>query len=354
MSQHIGSISEFLIHAGTQYAIFDMGRCIRSLEPQTFLAIEQGELPAPYPRQRHAWFGIVYWNKPLSEHRYIWFLKLPLDERGCVLDAARQQFLEIIVSAISKNKQTSAPATDSIDLNEAQQPDNPYIFTPAQQQLADFNALSRKTLQLPPSADHVAAHDYLLAPAAQDWRNISVQGISDAVHFSTESDLLQFSECIEERFPPEVQVPLMSALENRVPCEKVAQVLDAQYHQSLAQKKPSALQFLRAMAMVPDDDLRKNTVLAALDTFGSHPDPLLVIAGRHWQALKSDDVMTRFLEAAAYVDEDRIQYPFFCGLFADIVQIPATRHAALNAVRSADRSDMLSQAIGALFNQRGE
>ena len=63
MLQRIASISEFLLQAGTEYRVFDFGRGIRPLAEQQFLDIENGELPAPFPRQQHMWLGIVYWNK---------------------------------------------------------------------------------------------------------------------------------------------------------------------------------------------------------------------------------------------------------------------------------------------------
>ena len=62
----INSISEFLLHAGTEYKVFDMGRRLTQLDAQSFLDIENGSAYAPYPRQQHAWFGIVFWNKQAS------------------------------------------------------------------------------------------------------------------------------------------------------------------------------------------------------------------------------------------------------------------------------------------------
>ncbi|HBI76406.1 MAG TPA: DUF3549 domain-containing protein, partial [Alteromonas macleodii] len=52
-----------LLHAGTEYQVFDLGRRLEPTDSQTFLEIENGSAYAPYPRQQHAWFGIVFWNK---------------------------------------------------------------------------------------------------------------------------------------------------------------------------------------------------------------------------------------------------------------------------------------------------
>ena len=61
MSQ-INTISEFLLQAGTDYRVFDMARGIRPIASQLFLEIESASVPAPYPRQQHAWFGILFFN----------------------------------------------------------------------------------------------------------------------------------------------------------------------------------------------------------------------------------------------------------------------------------------------------
>ena len=43
----INSISEFLLHAGTEYIVFDMGRRLTALDNQAFLDIENGSTVAP-------------------------------------------------------------------------------------------------------------------------------------------------------------------------------------------------------------------------------------------------------------------------------------------------------------------
>tara|TARA_Y100000814_G_scaffold293367_1_gene274622 strand:- start:1382 stop:1690 length:309 start_codon:yes stop_codon:yes gene_type:complete len=99
-AKQINSISEFLLQAGTEYLVFDLGRRIEPLESQTFLNIENGLHIPPFPRQKHAWFGIVFWNKRASNQHYIWFIKLPIDEQGLVVTATRNHFLQIIVDAL--------------------------------------------------------------------------------------------------------------------------------------------------------------------------------------------------------------------------------------------------------------
>lgn len=63
----INSISEFLLHAGTEYIVFDMGRRLTALDNQAFLDIENGSTVAPFPRQQHAWFGIVFFGIKIAQ-----------------------------------------------------------------------------------------------------------------------------------------------------------------------------------------------------------------------------------------------------------------------------------------------
>ena len=170
----INSISEFLLHAGTEYQVFDLGRRLEPTDSQTFLEIENGSAYAPYPRQQHAWFGIVFWNKNASTQHYIWFVKLPLDEQGLVVAAARNHFLEIIVEALG---QSVAEDTE----NAQTLPDNPYSFVPNQSQLAQFNALVKRTLSQPLSEEAQKVEAYVQAPQLVDWQQISMQSVADFV-----------------------------------------------------------------------------------------------------------------------------------------------------------------------------
>mgnify|MGYP000170960803 CR=1 FL=1 len=130
----ISTLSEFLLQAQTQYLVFDMGRGIRKIDNQVFFEWENQQEACAYPRQNHVWLCIVFWNEKLSHERYMWFVKLPLDEQGLIIPASRDQFLEIIVQALGKELEHSQD-------KQAELPENPFVFTPSQQQLADCNAL---------------------------------------------------------------------------------------------------------------------------------------------------------------------------------------------------------------------
>lgn len=325
-----------------------MGRCLRTIEPQYFLEIENGEVPAPFPRQQHFWCGVVYWNKNLSAQRYIWFLKLPIDERGFVVDAARQHFLEKVVTALA-----NVQAEEDVDLAKTEQnSDNPYIFVPNQQQLADFNAQTRKAVGLPPSNDFETALNYLKAPFVQDWQNISLQGLADVVAFAEDDVMSSILSSLTAKYPETVRQHLLASLENTTLARQYATHLINQFDWDTSQAKPLHHHLLRALAQMPDEAQRENLIKQVLESEKLlDTDTLIVIAGRHWSALATTN-MSLFLEKAAALDTDNQNFSFFCGLFADIAQIPQTRDAALSTLRNPDRSARLSDAIGALFRQQ--
>ncbi|WP_164084629.1 DUF3549 family protein [Alteromonas flava] len=343
LSKSINSISEFLLHAGTDYRVFDMGRGIRTLDSQDFLDIENAQRPAPYPRQQHFWVGITYWNQQLSEQQYIWFLKLPLDEQGRVVDAARKHFLELIITALTKEKsdpQQTLDATSKVH-------DNPYIFTPNQQVLADFNALSRRASGLHKGKDFEPAKQYLNAPQVIDWETITVQGIADCAHFCDTDEWLIWLDNLPNKYPEMVQKHLLCALENRAIDATLAKSIFALMNQQQADSE-FALWCLRALTQTTEHDLRAQAVDRLLALPEQTQDRLIVIAGRHWQTLLDSRLM-QFLEHTAKLSPEP---PFFVSLFADLAQLPDIRAQVLNAIRNPNRSAQLSNAIGWLFQQK--
>ncbi len=135
---HISTISELLALSNCQYRIYDMGRKIDKLSKEQFDKIEMTHLPYPFPSQGHAFLAIAFWQKKSTEP-YLWFVKLPLDERGLLNQGARNHFIAIIIEALG--------ADLSVDPTEQQEEllkSNPYHFTPAQYKLATINSLLKK------------------------------------------------------------------------------------------------------------------------------------------------------------------------------------------------------------------
>ena len=80
-SDTISSISALLNLSDSQYCIYDIGRRVDKISIEQFEKIEAAQLPYPFPIQGHAMLAIAFWQKQ-STSPYLWFVKLPLDERG--------------------------------------------------------------------------------------------------------------------------------------------------------------------------------------------------------------------------------------------------------------------------------
>lgn len=334
----IDTISEFLLHAGTDYRVFDMARGIRPVDSQVFLEIENSTIAAPYPRQQHAWFGILFFNKNTSKEQYIWFVKLPLDEQGLVISAGRRQFLEIVVEALGQQ-------LDKENNPNNQLPENPFTFIPNQNQLADFNAKCRLSLDLGVSKHLEHVTRYLQAPEQHDWRTLSIQGIADfcaQIPQAEHQDLLManFSQLATE-----MQTALCTSFENHVIPEKISHLLIdwATINPNLA-KIQSALRALsqagnKAAVQAFIHQLLNNSMMP-------EPNILMLIGARHWHVLNESELLSLFINHLAECDHE-----LFVGLYSDLVQIPEIRDSLLGVLRWPEKSHNLTQAIGVLFGQ---
>lgn len=333
----INTISEFLLQAGTDYRIFDMGRAIRPLSSQAFLDFELNQTPAAFPRQQHVWLGIVFFNKGLSQEHYIWFVKLPLDEQGKLMSAARNQFLHIVVEALGQGLEKHDSAQKGL-------PENPFTFVPNQQQLASFNSISRLALALPPSQYFSAAEAYLHCPQEIQWQKISLQGIADiAARINEEPTknlvLQQFS-----RLALQVQIALCDALENHPLNHNICQLIISEWR-----KQPMhadyLLPMLRALSQCEDTDLVTALLLEILSQDELMNDNVLVlIAARHWQCLENKPLLSLYITRLSNASVD-----LFGGLFRDLVQVPNSRNLMLDVLRWPKKEPALAHCIKKLF-----
>lgn len=339
MSQ-ISTISEFLLQAGTEYRVFDMGRTIRKVPAQQFLDIENASKPPPFPRLRHAWFGLIFWNKTLSDQHYIWFIKLPVDEQGMLIPASRNHFLQIIVEALGSE-------LEHAEDKNGQLPENPYTFVPTQQQLADFNSITRQQLKLGHSEYYQAALSYLAAPESSPWQNVPMQGLADVLASFSDDKTKSLLVKQFDKLADEVKLPLLISLENQVVDIKMAEVIQNWLIQN--SDAPLAWQHgLRALCQSPCDGLVKGLLKQALTgELGKDISLLTVIAGRNWQHLEDPELLSLYFGAVALADQ---QQEIFAPVYGDLVCIPSLRPHVLGILRSEHKSAALTQAIGKLFS----
>lgn len=339
-SSTINSIQEFLDASQSQYKFIDMGRGFRELTPEHFADIEQQRVPAPFPRQQHMWLGCIFWAAQRSTQHYIWFIKLPLDERGLLNQAARNLFLEKVVEALGAQ-------LENTEKQQGQLGDNPYTFVPNQQQLADFNAKAKALVKAKAGQGFTAVGEYIYDPEHNDWQLLSVQGVSDYVARLADPMLFAALSKQWKHLSPSFQVAVLNSLEH-YPINKPLALLIKQHCEAAIAKDNDAhvVASLRALTQAPDEVVLK-IVEPILHRAYLNAEMLILLAARHMRVLADVDRAILFLEKCALHDDT-----FFQGLFADIVQVPQCRIYVLQALHSDALSELCTTKLATLHSTR--
>lgn len=338
----ISTISELLTLSNCQFRVYDIGRKIEKVSKTTFEKIEHCHLPHPTPFQGHSHFAITFWQKA-SHQPYLWFVKLPLDERGLLNQGARNHFIAIIIEALGTNL-----SVDPTKKQEELLKNNPYIFTPSQYKLAMLNSLISFELKNEPTTHYSRFTSYLKDKTWAQWQHIGVQGIADfAARISEEDNANSLSQNLT-LLPFEVLSTLCGALENvALPHNVVSaivshlednSVIDIQRQQMLLRALASSTEQQTANHYI--DELLTQNILAE--------ELVITIAGRLWNILNNQSSMMKFLELLV-----QLEPALFPSIFSDLVAIPTIRPVLFQCMRTTERSENLSKAIGQLFNNKG-
>jgi len=339
----ISTISELFSLSESQYRVFDIGRKIDKISKEEFEKIENNQLPYPYPSQGHAFIALAFWQKA-SAHPYLWFVKLPLDERGLLNQGARNHFIAIIIEALGSDL-----TVDPSEQQEKLLSNNPYHFTPSQYKLASLNSIIKVELKQPASEYFAHCKEFIAGKLGWDnWQQIGVQGITDfAARIRMNNNEALMLKALPH-IPEQLLLPLCSSLENQrlsvylieaiIHRIKSPLVRDNEATRShLIRSLASSTQHPHVEALI--DDLIK---LEALTT-----DDFITVAGRCWQVLHQAGRMMGFLELLVKKEDSQI----FNAIFKDLVAIPGIRTVLFQCMRAPNRSNEFSKAIGQLFNQ---
>jgi len=342
----VDTLLQLLEQAGHRLVPFDMGRRIGELPRPQFLDFERCQTPYPYPLQRQAWLALLFQPPDPGQEPFIWFLRLPLDEQGKLLLAARDDFLQRLLERLGEQLQHAKQAQQ---LQQAVE-EGPYSFKPRDERLALLHALLSRRLQRPASAHYTAAQHYFSGESGWDqWTLLGYQGIADiAVRWGLDNNEIRLANAIPQ-LPERPFVALCNALESMSPGPRLTEALTRRVEQELQRQAP-ATPLLAAAAQAVGGSaptLRDPLIDHLLASPHSRSAALLgAIAARAWEALSQPKRAALFLHRLADNSDGQ---PFFDHCLTDLLFVPGLRQPLLQALRSPDRPAVLSTAVGSFF-----
>ncbi|MCJ8339978.1 MAG: DUF3549 family protein [Pseudomonadales bacterium] len=343
----LNSLTALLQESGAQFRIYDMGRHIKKIGPQLFAQIERGQKKYPSPYLHHAWLALLLWNPKQKSQNVVWFLKFPLDEQGHLVQAVRDDFINRLMININQMLQ-------SADLNEAEDAlkDNPFSFTPDQEKMAMFHAITHREIGAEKSQYYPACQEYYAGKSGwENWHNLGLQGIAEVAVNIEENQILLLQHF--NSVPEQPLIALCTCLEHVDIGHKLATIIQQKLQQSINQRQPDialCTALLRATQAAPGNQSRTAAVKLVLESsIAVSAEVLSTIAIKASEQLKDPKILQLYLEKLAVGEAGQ---QGFSRILADLMFSEELRRDILQAFRQADRSAELSLAIGHMFGTK--
>lgn len=340
-------LTQLLDNAGCQYKIFDLGRRVYEIDIEHFKAVEENRQPYPWPLKQHAHLSISFWQP--GNPPWIWFLRLPLDERGLLKQAAVGDFIKYVIEAMGATLNTTPTEEEQEKLAA-----NPYTFKPNDDKMAIFHAQLRERLHLPASHYYEHAQHYLTGDLGWDkWQGVGLQGLADVcARMKQENNATQLRKAVNN-LPLTPLYALLGCLEHCTLPEALATRLKERLDEEAAVDTPdlfliSAL--IRALSGADTATLSQALRDLLAQSALSHPEILVAIAGRCWQGLTDGELAGLFLLRLAETEDQTL----FNQLFADLVMLPNLRGIMLQLLHSPANTALIEAITKLQQHARGE
>lgn len=347
----IVTLTDFLNQTGANIRVFDMGRRVSVVSPQTFARFEQCEIPYSQPYMYHARLGILFWYPQDPEKHFIWFLQFPLDEQGFIIQAAKDDFLKRLLETVGESARQLIDADNEQEEPRNLMKDNPLAFTPDQERIAVFNAKAKLALGQPASHFHDQAEEYFTGHREiDDWEDIGLQGIADFTARLEKQDNSQALSLHIHAFPDIPFSALCRCLENEAIDHRLTEAILKRAMPLTDNPDADAMILaaaIRAIGHSTASGMRDQLIQAVLE--GAHCQDieiLTVIAARSWEALENPATLLRYLECLA---ECPAGLNAFTKIVRDLIFVPGLRTLIIAQFRNPERSEKLSEAIGLLM-----
>ena len=347
----IESLSDLFDMVGCDVSYYDLGRNITKITPQQAIQFDRKQQAYPFPFRQHAWLACLLTSKDTAKKDsanagVIWFVKLPLDEAGCLNLGTRDHFIKSIVDKIL-HKGEEAGLSEALE-------DNPYVFKPDQERMASFHAILSKNLHKAPSHyfDDVVKHlSSDLNKQDDSWQTLGLQGIAElAARVDEDTYQALIQKAIQHAAKPVVSA-LCHALEHETLSSQLQETLIAQ----LQTEQDALMQasYLRALSRA---ELNNTLLLPLFGLLGSltecqdndlHPIAALAAKCPHWLG-QNPQLLRIIMEKLAHREDG---YIAFRQIAAELSQHPEAKQPLWTLLRSGHVSPKLAQAVSYLFTQ---
>ena len=341
MTSKIAILSEFLLQTDTQIRIFDLGRRVSKIALSDFQKFERGEISYPFPYEQTAWVGLLYWNKKDKNQHNIWFIRMPLDETGCIQLSARDEFMHLLLSRFQETMQKGENAKTLQHVLK----DNPYVFKPTEDKMAVFHSKALQVLQQSPTQFFTDALNYIQGDDYQQWQHLGIQGITDLAVRQDQEEIHQALVKTLAKVPEQVFNVLCQNLENETIDIDLAKIIATRIQESNNEQIIS--NGIRALAMCQSTQFKNDIIYSVLEKIA--PDQAIVlvaIAAKTWEVLSDEKILNLFLEKLSCSNAGP---ELFNSLMQDLMFMPGLREKILLEFRNPNRSENLSKAVGTFF-----
>ncbi|WP_163392794.1 DUF3549 family protein [Enterovibrio norvegicus] len=331
------SLNAIFSQANCDFVVFDLSRRVTEISNKDFIAIEENRVAYPFPAQQHAQIGIAFWQP--NQSPWIWFLKMPLDERGLLQQAALGDFIQFVAQAMGSTL-NKTPTEEEQEKLAA----NPYTFTPQDDKKAMFHAFLTARLNQPASQYYDHAQHYTSGELGwNDWQGVGLQGLADlCARMDRHNNVTRIRKSLSN-LPDTPRYALLGCLEHCALPASLSDRINEQINDVLTQNEADLFllsAYVRALSGAESTQLQQTITQVLSYPALQHREMLIAIAGRCWHALNDNALLDTFLIAVA----DQKDPTFFQQMVADLVMIPTLRPQMLSLL-NGQASEALMDSV---------
>ncbi len=349
----IESLADLFELAQCKATYFDLGRHIQKLTPQEVIQFDRQQSAYPYPYRQQATLAIVLHpktEKPHSDNMSIWFIRLPIDEKGSINLGTRDHLIKSIVDKILQED-------NSTDLSEALT-DNPYAFKPDTERMASFHAILAKQMKKPPSQYFTELVTYLSGNVAREdsnWETLGLQGIADLAARANDDEYKPLIKTALRSAPLILASTLAKALEHEKLDDDYLMYIVAEFRESIDIEFKASL--IRAVSRSNGHQrlsqiLQLSLVSAEKSATDDQLQLIVALVAKcpHWLASDSE-LLHLAMENLAQRDDG---FHAFSKIAIELTHTHLVKDALWSLFKNNQISARLAQAVAHLFSKSNQ